>query len=419
MAVFITKSTQVEEPRQLRPAPLSEPERRHRAHPSRRQGQGTLVQIVERCARHPHPRIRQGASASMRARDSAAKTSPTPPAPVTRKFRHPRRHRVREACRADSTPTWLIQALPRCHTEATGVCFPAEMPGPLSVRPSDIKAYVVHLLIAQITDLAQTRRPIDDAVLIGQLLSEATLLGYDRPTPSRVAEWERQVIERLLREWFAAIKEILSTSGSALASVAKESLRFTSTQPRRSPSNASNIPNCSGARLELHRHHPALRRRRGARHAGPDMSARYLNNSYTHCEHALCGSHLRELTFIVDAHDYAWAKRMKRLLLDACHEVAIQTERERAQGRTETLPHHPHPGRARDSADSTASKGPTRQGRHSRDAHNLWRRSRMKLGSNTRRRRAALRQASQMSHSPTTGTSSATCAMSKVTFFAE
>ena len=49
-----------EEPRQLRPAPLSEPERRHRAHPSRRQGQGTLVQRGA-LRQHPHPRARQGA----------------------------------------------------------------------------------------------------------------------------------------------------------------------------------------------------------------------------------------------------------------------------------------------------------------------------------------------------------------------
>ena len=57
-----------------------------------------------------------------------------------------------------------------------------------------------------------------------------------------------------------------------------------------------------------------------------DCWASYL--SYTHCEHALCGAHLlRELTFIVDAHDYAWAKRMKRLLLDACHEVAKRDEK--------------------------------------------------------------------------------------------
>ena len=36
--------------------------------------------------------------------------------------------------------------------------------------------------------------------------------------------------------------------------------------------------------------------------------------SYAHCDHALCGAHLlRELTFIVDAHGYAWAKRMRGL----------------------------------------------------------------------------------------------------------
>ena len=34
-----------------------------------------------------------------------------------------------------------------------------------------------------------------------------------------------------------------------------------------------------------------------------------------------------ELTFIVDAHDYAWAKRMKRLLLHACYEVAKRDEK--------------------------------------------------------------------------------------------
>ena len=36
---------------------------------------------------------------------------------------------------------------------------------------------------------------------------------------------------------------------------------------------------------------------------------------------------LRELTFMVDAHDYAWAKRMKRLLLHACHQVAKRDEK--------------------------------------------------------------------------------------------
>ena len=53
---------------------------------------------------------------------------------------------------------------------------------------------------------------------------------------------------------------------------------------------------------------------------------RYL--SYTHCDHALCGAHLlRELAFIVDAHGYAWAKRMKRLLLGACHQVSKRDDK--------------------------------------------------------------------------------------------
>ena len=50
--------------------------------------------------------------------------------------------------------------------------------------------------------------------------------------------------------------------------------------------------------------------------------------SYAHCDHALCGAHLlRELTFIVDAHGYVWAKRMKRLLLGACHQVSKRDDK--------------------------------------------------------------------------------------------
>ena len=44
--------------------------------------------------------------------------------------------------------------------------------------------------------------------------------------------------------------------------------------------------------------------------------------AYDHCTHALCGSHLlRDLTFIEDAHGYAWARRMRKLLLKTCHRV--------------------------------------------------------------------------------------------------
>ncbi|WP_419618705.1 IS66 family transposase [Thiolapillus sp.] len=48
-----------------------------------------------------------------------------------------------------------------------------------------------------------------------------------------------------------------------------------------------------------------------------DCWASYL--SYDQCGHGLCGSHLlRELTFVIDSNDYAWAANMKRLLQETC-----------------------------------------------------------------------------------------------------
>ena len=66
-----------------------------------------------------------------------------------------------------------IKHCARCHTE-TRARFPHEMPGPLQYGPG-IKAYVVHLLIAQMLSLKRVAQSMH--ALIGQLLSEATLLG--------------------------------------------------------------------------------------------------------------------------------------------------------------------------------------------------------------------------------------------------
>ena len=179
-----------EEPRQLRPAPLSEPQRRHRAHPSRRQGQGTLVQRGA-LRQHPHPRARQGAR---------------------RRFlralrRRPHRHRLHRSRERRTLVDIVFEKVvrhadaeikhcPRCHTE-TRARFPAEMPGPLQYGPG-IKAYVVHLLIAQMLSLKRVAQSMH--ALIGQLLSEATLLGYIAQLHHALAEWERQAIERLLAQ---------------------------------------------------------------------------------------------------------------------------------------------------------------------------------------------------------------------------
>ena len=87
-----------------------------------------------------------------------------------------------------------IKHCARCHTE-TRACFPHEMPGPLQYG-SGIKAYVVHLLIAQMLSLKRVAQSVH--ALIGQLLSEATLLGYVAQLHHALAEWESHAIERLL-----------------------------------------------------------------------------------------------------------------------------------------------------------------------------------------------------------------------------
>ena len=65
-------------------------------------------------------------------------------------------------------------------TNNTRARFPHQMPGPLQYGPG-IKAYVVHLLIAQMLSLKRVAQSMH--ALIGRTLSEATLLGIgDRLT---------------------------------------------------------------------------------------------------------------------------------------------------------------------------------------------------------------------------------------------
>ena len=197
-----------------------------------------------------------------------------------------------------------IKPCPQCGARARGP-FPEGFSGPLQYG-AGIKAYVLNLLIAQMVSLKRVQHSIQ--TLIGLVLSEATILKYVVALHRALERWELSAIERLLTQPVMHVDET--------------SLRV----------NKHNhwIHVCSGGDITV----KFLHDKRGQeaieaagvipRYGGViihDCWASYL--AYEHCGHGLCGAHLlRELTFIVEADGYAWAKNMKRLLQQTCARVA-------------------------------------------------------------------------------------------------
>ena len=178
-------------------------------------------------------------------------------------------------------------------------------------RGPGIKAYVVHLLIAQMLSLKRVAQSMH--ALIGRTLSEATLLGYLAQLHHALAEWERRAIEHLLVSPAMHIDETslrVDRKNHWIHVYSAGTLTVKCLHPKRGCEAIEAIgilPRYAGVAVH-------------------DCWASYL--SYAHCDHALCGAHLlRELAFIVDAHGYAWAKRMKRLLLGACHQVSKRDDK--------------------------------------------------------------------------------------------
>ena len=202
-----------------------------------------------------------------------------------------------------------IKDCPGCRAQTRGR-FPTDMAGPLQYG-AGVKAYALNLLIAQMISLKRVQQMI--RTLIGQVISEATLLKYVLQLHRALADWEREAVEELL---------------------AMPALHADETSLRVDRKNHW-IHVYSAGDITLKCLHP----KRGGeaieaigiipRYGGVvihDCWASYL--SYEHCGHGLCGSHLlRELAFIVDANGYAWAKNMKRLLQETCRRVAEGEEK--------------------------------------------------------------------------------------------
>jgi transposase len=252
-----------------------------------------------------------------------------------------------------------IKSCPHCGTEARG-SFPEAFCGPLQYG-AGIKAYALNLLIAQMLSLKRVQQSLE--TLLGQVISEATILEYVMLLHLALEQWEKTAIARLLT---------------------LPALHVDETSLRVDKKNQW-IHVCSGGEITL----KFVHEKRGQeamqaigvipRYGGVivhDCWASYL--AYEHCGHGLCGAHLlRELTFIVEADGYPWAKNMKRLLQETCAKVAQRKRKKISAHQYENLQKRYRNilTRGQQELPPIPARQNGKRGRIAKsDAHNLWER---------------------------------------------
>jgi hypothetical protein len=202
-----------------------------------------------------------------------------------------------------------IKTCPSCQGQTKGE-FPADMSGPLQYGLG-VKAYVLNLLITQMVSLNRVQKLVK--LFIGALISEATLLKYILQLHHALAPWEQSSREQLLCSLTLHVDETSMRVDKRnhwvhVYSSGHTTLKFLHRSRGKEAIEMINlIPRYGGVIIH-------------------DCWASYL--SYVHCGHGLCGAHLlRELTFIIDAHHYAWAANIKRLLHQTCVKVSQREDK--------------------------------------------------------------------------------------------
>ena len=202
-----------------------------------------------------------------------------------------------------------IKQCPTCKTTVKAK-FPTDMHGPLQYGEG-LKAFVINLLVCQMVALNRVQKQVNS--MIGEVIAESALLKFVLRLHQALEAWEQDAIVQLLK--------------APAINVDETSLRVDKKNHWLLVYSAGDI------KLKF------LHRKRGKeaivvidiipRYGGViihDCWASYL--SYLHCDQGLCGSHLlRELTFIFESNEYAWARNMKRLLQETCVKVSKSEEK--------------------------------------------------------------------------------------------
>ena len=191
-----------------------------------------------------------------------------------------------------------------CQRKTKGT-FPADMQGALQYG-NGLKAYAINLIVCQMVALNRVQKCLK--AMIGQTVSEASLLKFVWRLHQALEAWEKAAIDELLKTQAIHVDEtsmrvdkknhwihVYSSGDITLKKLHQK-------RGKKAIEDINIIPRYGGTIIH-------------------DCWASYL--SYMHCGHGLCGSHLlRELTFIIDSNGYLWAIKIKKLLQEACKKVA-------------------------------------------------------------------------------------------------
>jgi len=197
-----------------------------------------------------------------------------------------------------------VKLCPACDSTTKGE-FPADMPGPLQYG-SGLKAYIITLLVCHMVAINRVQKLVKS--MIGVVISEATLLKFVLRLYQALETWEVTATKTLVEQHAVNVDETsLKVEKTKhwihVYSSGDITLKFLHKgRGKDAIDSIGIIPKYDGVIIH-------------------DCLAAYF--TYENCQHGLCGSHLlRELTFVIEANDYVWAKELKCLLKAACKKVS-------------------------------------------------------------------------------------------------
>ena len=252
-----------------------------------------------------------------------------------------------------------IKQCPTCASTVKGL-FPADLHGPLQYGEG-LKAFVINLLVCQMVALNRVQKLLTS--MLDVVIAEATLLKFVLRLHQALQTWETQAINQILQAPAIHVDETSLRVDQKnhwihVYSAGDITLKFLHRKRGKEAIESINlIPRYGGAIVH-------------------DCWSSYF--AYQHCGHGLCGSHLlRELTFIVDAHGYRWARNMKRLLQETCITVSKSADKKLTEREQSNLQKRYRAilTRGEKELPVISPKPSGKRGKLAKsDAHNLWER---------------------------------------------